>query len=171
MFILQYPAKIINITLGYFHYKVTCLLVILEYYMTREDFKMKINLWIHTLSLFIKLWNFSVFIESFCDMCKISPQRYNLLCCWLDVCTSYHQQFGTVTGRKLPLDMIQSVAKTNTLKLNTYADTTKEKKHCACWELCMYFLKDVYIYKIPKVRMIIKHFLTKKHWIIKYTIN
>ena len=37
-----------------------------------------------------------------------------------------------VTGRKLPLDIIQSVAKTNTLKLNTYTDTTKEKKPCSC---------------------------------------
>ena len=39
---------------------------------------------------------------------------------------------GVVAGRKLPLDLIQSVAKTNTLKLNTYTDTEKDKKPCPC---------------------------------------
>ena len=39
---------------------------------------------------------------------------------------------GFVAGRRLPLDIIQSVAKTNTLKLNTYTDTEKEKKPCSC---------------------------------------
>ncbi|XP_065913360.1 ras-related protein Rab-22A-like [Dysidea avara] len=38
----------------------------------------------------------------------------------------------TQLGRKLPLDIIQSIAKTNTVKLNTYTETTQEKKPCPC---------------------------------------